>query len=208
MVIQLEQTEPFETIAVTWKGPFAWPGKAEANGLRGLENCEYSSLCGVYLWTVEYKGGHLIYAAGYTERPFLTRFREHTRAHRDGFFTVFDMEAMQSGQRKEIWHGFFTRKRPLEREEEFLRRKDEIEEAVENQLSKFRVFVAPLARETRILKRFEGTIMNSLYEAPAPFSTIPDRGMSLSLRWGTEKPILIRNISASKLYALPDELEI
>ena len=207
-MVRLKQTESSETIEVTWRGPFAWPGKAEANGLKDLQNCEYSSLCGVYLWTVKYKRGYLIYAAGYTKRPFLTRFREHTRAHREGFFTVFDMETMQAGRRREIWHGFFTKKRPPERDKEFLRRRNEIEEAVENQLSKFRVFLAPLNRETRILKRFEGAIMNSLYEAPTPFSTIPDKGMSLSLRWEAEKPILIRNMSASKLYALPIELEI
>lgn len=208
MATKLAQTESIGTIEVTWRGPFAWPGKAKTNGLRGLENCEYSSLCGVYLWTAEYKKGYLIYTAGYTERPFLTRFYEHTRAYSDGFFTVFDIEAMQSGLRKEIWHGFFTKKRPPEKEKEFLRRKDEIEEAVENQLSKFRVFVAPLARETRVLKRFEAAIMNCLYSAPAPFSTIPDKGMSLSLRWETERPILVRNMSATKMYALPEEMEI
>lgn len=208
MITEQERTEFAETIEVMYRGPFAWPGKAEANGLRDLADCEYSSLCGVYLWTVMYKSGHLIYAAGFTTRPFLTRFREHTKAHRDGFFTVFDMEAMQGGLRKEVWHGFFTKERPPERNEEFLRRRNEIGEAVENQLSKFRVFVAPLDREKRILKRFEAAIMNSLYEAPIPFSTIPDRGMSLSLRWEAEKPILIRNMCASKLYALPDELGI
>jgi hypothetical protein len=208
MIVRLEHTEPAEKIDVTWRGPFTWPGKVGINGLKDLENCEYSSLCGVYLWTVKYRSGYLIYAAGYTKRPFLTRFREHTRAHRDGFFTVFDMEAMQTGRRKEIWHGFFTKKRPLERDKMFLRRRSEIEEAVQNQLSKFRVFLAPLNRETRILKRFEGSIMTSLYKAPIPFSTIPDKGMSLSLRWEAEKPILVRNMSAYKLYGLPDELEI
>ena len=162
----------------------------------------------MYLWTVEYLDKYLIYAAGQTNRPFIKRFREHTKAHKEGFFTIFDMEEMEQGHRKEIWHGFFTRKHPAEKVQEFKDRYEEIQKAVATQLAGFRVFVAPMEPDVRLLKRTESAIMNILYNSPAPASEIPDRGMSLSGRWENEEPVFVRNVGNFNFQALPEEFEI
>lgn len=195
-------------IEVNWRGPYRWPGVDGDSRIGALEDAPEASLCGVYLWTVEYQEKHLIYAAGQTQRPFLKRLREHSTAHRNGFFTVFDMEAMRQGKREEVWHGFFTKKRSPDRKEDFFRRKTEIQEAIENQLATFRVFLGPLEPEPRLLARMEAGIMDSLYAAPPPFSTIPDQGMSLSRRWASESPVVVRNVGADSFHVMPEIMQI
>ncbi len=198
-----------KVIDLHWQGPFAWPDTPGGPGIVPLEQEHVvASSAGVYLWTVEHGDKYLIYAAGQTRRSFLTRLREHSKAHRHGFFTVFDMEAMKQGRRDEIWHGFFTRRRPPAREMDFTSRQEEIQRAVAKQLAEFRIFVAPLAPEPRLLQRIESGIMRCLYDAPPPFSTIPDQGMSLSGRWRNEEAISVRNIEADKFHALPAEIEV
>jgi len=118
------------------------------------------------------------------------------------------MEEMKQGKRKEIWHGFFTRKHPVEKVQEFKERYEEIQEAIAVQLATFRVFVAPMEPDTRLLKRTESAIMNILYNSPPPASEIPDRGMSLSGRWENEEPVLVRNVGNYNFHGLPEEFEI
>lgn len=68
----------------------------------------------------------LIYAAGITRRPFIKRFREHTRAYLNGVYTVFDVPSLKKGIRKEIWHGFWFGKKSVEQQIEYNNHYDEI----------------------------------------------------------------------------------
>ena len=189
-------------IEVNWTGPFEWPGIDDGSA-------SFPDFHGIYLWTVAYlHGGYLIYAAGITRRPMKERFREHTRAHLNGIYTLFDMDAMRQGIRREIWHGFWTKKRSAEKQQEYDRRKVELEAVVRTQLTAFRVFAAIVDTRPRLLERLEAAIMNNLYDQPAPFSDIPDRGMMLAPRWQSEMPIVIRNNSSVVLHGLPDRLVI
>ncbi|MCC5877203.1 MAG: hypothetical protein JJU11_13360 [Candidatus Sumerlaeia bacterium] len=178
------------------------------DGCLRLEDSPVAREAGIYLWTVPYEQGYLIYAAGQTLRTFITRLREHTRAHREGFFTLFDPEELRRGRRVEIWHGSFGKKLSSERAADFEERREEIQRAAARQITSFRVFVGPLQRERRLLARIEAGIMDSLYAAPAPFSEVPDRGMSLSRRWKSEHTVRVNNLNAESLHALPGSFEV
>jgi hypothetical protein len=191
-----------------WEGPFGWPGLEPGGQVMSLAASTVASSSGIYLWTVEHLDGFLIYAAGITRRPFVKRFREHTRAYRAGEYTLFDMASLKQGVRKEVWHGFWSKKRTLEKLSEYAIRRQELRMAVEEQLSSYRVFVASAGPAPRLLERIEASIMYALYEAPAPACDIPDRGMALAPRWRTEQSILVRNVTCSRLHALPTELEV
>ena len=94
---------------IEWDGPFGWP-KFEGD-LPSIPERP-----GVYLETVEYQNGYLIYAAGITRRPMPKRFREHTGEYMNGIYNVLDIVAMKAGFRKEVWHGFWmAKKRPREK---------------------------------------------------------------------------------------------
>src|SRR5579862_9409245 len=160
----LESTPP-KLIELTWQGPFRWPGcDGEGQGIVLAESVA-GLASGVYLWTVEYLDGFLIYAAGVTRRPFVNRFREHTRAYRNGIYTLFDLHSLKQGVRKEIWHGFWTKKRPIEKQHEYDNRREELQRATDEQMMTFRVFVASVESVPRLSERIEAAIMNTLYAA-------------------------------------------
>lgn len=189
-------------IDVEWLGPFGWP-KLESN-LPSIPKVP-----GVYLWTVEYQDGYIIYAAGITRRPMPQRFREHTREYMNGIYNVLDIAAMKVGFRKEVWHGFWMKKkRPREKLAEYKKRQLQIQEAVRKQLGGFRIFAANIGTKPRILERFEAAIMENLYKQPMPLCDIPDRGMMLAPRRKSEIPIIIKNQCSVMLHGLPACLEI
>lgn len=132
-------------IQVLWKGPYSWPGYEDDNYLPKIP-----MVPGIYLLTFEYQQGYLIYAAGLTRRPVPVRFREHTRHYMNGDYNVLDLIAAQQGIRKEIWHGWGYAR---EHRDEFEGQKSKILEEVRRQLAGFRIFVADVGTERRLLER-------------------------------------------------------
>ncbi len=189
-------------IDVEWLGPYGWP-KLEGD-LPSIPEVP-----GVYLLTVEYQNGYLIYAAGITRRPMPKRFREHTREYMNGIYNVLDIMAMKAGFRKEVWHGFWmTKKRPRKKQVDYKNRQLQIQEAVRKQLVGFRIFAADIGTKPRILERLEAAIMENLYKQPMPLCDIPDRGMMLAPRRKSEIPIIVKNECSVLLHGLPACLEI
>lgn len=193
-------SQEITVIQVLWDGPYSWPGFEDDNYLPNIPRVP-----GIYLQTFEYQQGYLIYAAGLTRRPVPVRFREHTRHYMNGDYNVLDLTAVQQGIRKEIWHGWgYARKH----RDEFEEQKSKILEAVRRQLAGFRIFVADVGTERRLLERIEASIMNHLSQQPSPYSDVPDKGMMLAPRWNDEPPMFMNSRSKAKLNGLPEWLEI
>jgi hypothetical protein len=194
--------EPTE-VEVIWRGPYAWPG-TESPGQESIPKEP-----GVYLLTVEYQDGYLIYAAGITSRPIAKRLREHTREYQNGVYNVLDIDAMRNGERKEVWHGFWMKPRSSERIEEFNARREEIVAIARRQMQGFRVFVCAVPAEGgRVKARIEAAIMSHLYTQPPPYNAVPDKGMFLAPRRVSESPITLRSRCSAKLHCLPGVLVI
>jgi hypothetical protein len=191
------------TYRLDWQGPFI------LQGVQGnlLFDSPVAKQWGIYLFTVEYHNGYLIYFAGLTTRSFKQRCKEHIEAYRTGVYTIFDAKSFQQGKRVKVWHGFWFRKRTDEMEDEFLARCQKIESATEELLLTFRIFLAPLETEKRILERLEAAIMNVLYSGVGAVSSLPDRGMALSPRRLNEKPFLAYSTATVCLHGLPESFE-
>jgi hypothetical protein len=194
-------------IELRWEGLFRWPGHSFQGEAKSLDDAMMVSRCGVYLWTVEHCDGYLIYTAGITCRPFVKRFREHTRAYLNGVYTIFDVPSLREGIRKEIWHGFWFKKRSIEKQKAYESRADELRMAANELLLNYRVFVAPVDPMRRLLERIEAAIMQTLYAAIGPAAVRPDRGMALAPRWSKEQPVLVRNVAPVLLHGFPREFE-
>ena len=188
-------------IESAWQGPFAWPKTNSA-----LPSAP--SIPGVYLWAFEYADGFLPYAAGITRRTVATRLQEHTQGYLSGVYTILDVDALQRGVRRELWHGFWMRPRSAERTTEYETRRLELEEAARRQLSSFRIFVASVGIAPRILERLEAAIMQHLYAQPKPLCDLPDTGMMLAPRHAAEEAIEVVLPCQHKLYGLPVEIVI
>ena len=158
---------------------------------------------GIYLWTFNYKDGYLVYAAGITKST-RRRFKNHTNNYKKGKYTIFDVNAAEKGERREIWHGWNYAK---EHQEEYILRKAEIMKAVEEQLKSFKIFIAEI-NDKRIRERFEAAIMHYIYYCKEPWAELADRGMFLNGRYNFEIPIEVKNISNYIIYGLPEVLEI
>jgi predicted DNA-binding transcriptional regulator len=194
-------------IDLRWVGPFGWPGFATENGLPALDKTDASRDSGVYLWTVEHRGGYLIYAAGITRRTIRRRFLEHSAAYRDGVYTVFNVSALQRGVREKVWLGFWFRQRTPEKQREYERRRDEIQAALQRLLVDYRILVAPVPPVQRTLARLEAAIVGALYAAGGAPADVPDRGMALAPRWPSEPPIVVRSYSPVLLHGIPPQFE-
>jgi hypothetical protein len=196
--IQHSDISKFEIKEIAWQGPFSWTGYENQNNLDTIPDTE-----GIYLWTFQYNDGYLVYCAGITKST-KKRFRQHTLEYKSGNYTVFNVNEAEQGRRVEIWHGWSYART---HRNEFNDRKEEILNAVENQLKSFRVFVAQVP-DKRERARFESAIMNSIYNSTESWAELADRGMALSKRRKDEIPIVIKNISDIKFYGLPEFLEI
>lgn len=191
-----------KALDIFWEGPFSWPTFEGTNFLQAVPRTP-----GVYLQTFEYKGGYLIYAAGLSRRPILTRFKEHTRKYMNGEYNVLNVSAAQRGIRQEVWHGWgYARTHG----DEFEENKALILEAVRGQLSGFRIFTAHIesTKEDRILERLEASIMATLSEQPSPVCDLPDEGMQLAPRRQSERPVMVKNHCKAVLHGLPSFLEL
>jgi hypothetical protein len=187
-------------LEVFWDGPFSWPNFEDRNGLPSIPQSP-----GVYLQTFEYHDGYLIYAAGITRRAVPVRFREHTRNYMNGEYNVLDPYEAERGVRKEIWYGWGYAKAHRDQFEE---NKFEIQQAVKEQLARFRIFVAETGTERRLLERIEASIMNHLNQQSSPYCDIPDQGMMLAPRWKDEEPIMMISRSRVRIYGIPEVIEI
>ena len=116
-----------------------------------------------------------------------------------------DIAALQPGIRSEIWHGWGW---SGEQRMKFGGRKSIILNAVRNQLIGFRIFVADVGTQPRMLERLAASIMNNLYQQPSPFSDIPDRGTMLAPRWNSENSIIGENKGGVILHGFSPRLEI
>jgi hypothetical protein len=97
--LQLKLSGP--VLECNWQGPFCWTGFCRNSDVPPLPKHR-----GVYLQTVSSDGGFIVLGAGYTLRPVHQRFAEHLRNWMKGEYTVFDIESIRMGERREIWHGW------------------------------------------------------------------------------------------------------
>jgi hypothetical protein len=194
-----------DRLLLDWNGPFALQGP---DGNLFFDS-PVANQCGIYVFTINYQDGYLIYLTGWTTRPFKKRFKEHIREYRKGTYTIFNCESFRNGKRDEIWHGMWTKKETntLAMKALFESRHQDINPVIEDLLSTFRIFVAPLERERRVLARVEAAIMNLLYSSEEPFSSLPDKGMALAPRWTSERPFLVENKADILFHALPQCFE-
>jgi hypothetical protein len=184
-------------------GPFSWCGVAEKNLFGSPEGRK----AGVYLLTAESDAGYFIYSAGFTTRSFAERFWEHTKEYLSGNYTVLDAKALREGTRLVVWDGFWDAREAWQRLGDFRARSGEILAHVHELLATFRLFLAPLSTERRVLERLEAAIMNALYGASGKIAELPDRGMRLLPRRQDETPLKVRVESSVVLCGLPATFE-
>lgn len=195
---RIRDASMIKTEDLIWQGPFSWIGYEQVNKLNPIPD-----IAGVYLFTFEYLDGYILRSVGVTS-SMKRRFREHTREHYKGNYTVLDVESAKNGVRKELWHGWQYAK---EHQNIFLENKNIILEFAEKELIAYRLFVSEVA-DRRKRERIEAAILINTYSSKEPWADLIDGGMALRGRFKNEVPIEIKNICSHKLHGLPGTIEI
>lgn len=189
-------------VEAIWEGPFRWPSPKE-------KRSDLPNSAGIYLWTVPHDdGGFIVYLAGLTDKSLLKRISQHTPYYKNGIYTLFDMNMMRKGHRQEIWHGFYWKDKPLNKQLEFTNRRAELQYAAQVQMSTYQIFVARFDTGRRFLERMEAAIMQRLYAQAKPLSDVPDKGMRLTPRRPSEMYITVENVTSVVLHGLPPRMTI
>jgi hypothetical protein len=187
-----------EEYQILWRGPYEWPELRVKSRLDTME--------GIYMWTVESKGGYVASGCGITRRSIRERVMEHRRAYLQGMYTLLDIDSMRLGIRKEIWHGMWAGYNTEESKAEFLRRKSELQNVAREQMAATRIFVAEES-DQRIQERVESAIMQTLYAAPEPYCDLPDRGTLEMPRRDNEERLLFINRSEPHFINLAETMK-
>src|SRR5262249_48703078 len=91
-----------------WQGPFSWVTTSNAPCVLD-PGLPIGALPGVYLWTVPYDGGNLIYYVGQTATPLRKRLASERRKLECGYDYLPDPELLKQGRKTFL----YQRKRPV-----------------------------------------------------------------------------------------------
>jgi hypothetical protein len=201
-------------LELEWRGPYSWVDPATTRVFRFPEVKQ----AGVYLWTIPYDDGYLIYYVGQTHL-FQERLKDHLGNYRSGGWRVFDPAQFALGTQELLWRGFYDRKiqgwEPTPEEREQMREEwdgsDHLRTMLEQKLANFRLFVAPLPKsDQRLRKLVEAAIIRKLRETPGIVSEFMDDYLilanSLARRGAGELERVVKMTAPVRLLGLPSVL--
>ncbi len=189
-------------LIVAFEGPFSWPGSP---GAPSIFEAELRRTSGIYLWTVLLAQGYLVYYVGETGRSFEARLLEHYCEHASGMYHVNSPEEFARGERVVIWPGRYdpTMKKSAK---ECILECSRLGEPITKLAYIYRFFLAPLSCETRIRRRIEAAIANTLYAAPSSVGLFQETGIRYHPRTQEETAIICRVSSSMPLLGIPERL--
>lgn len=189
-------------LTISFIGPFSWPATPDAPS---IFDSDLRREAGLYLWTVRFDDGYLVYYVGETGRSFETRFLEHYCEHASGMYHVNYPAEFSCGEKVMIWPGRYDptmKKSAKECILECLR----LGEPITKLAYIYRFFLAPLSCETRIRRRIEAAIANTLYAAPSSVGLFQETGIRYHPRTQEETAIICRVSSSMPLLGIPEWL--
>jgi len=149
------------SLFVKWFGPYCLVGNKDENIFTNL----LGERKGVYLLAIPFDGKHLVYYVGETGVSFSQRLLQLIPNYLSGFYRLFNPEEFAEGRKILVWGGMWKsdRKDPkfiLD----FLKRHSELAPKILRFVEQFRVFLAPIDADKRILERIESEIARSINE--------------------------------------------
>jgi hypothetical protein len=146
-------------LSVKWFGPYNFVENQDDN----VFTCSMSQSKGVYLFTIPYEGKFLIYYVGETSNSLANRLLQHIQNYLSGFYRVFEPEEFVKGRKVLVWGGMW---KPDRKEaqliSEFLKRQSELSPKIVKFVEQFRIFLAPIMEDARIIERIESEIARSV----------------------------------------------
>lgn len=189
-------------VSLEFSGPFKLCG----NKAKLLFDQDIAWLAGIYLWTVQFRGGFLINYIGETGTSFSRRMKDHMIQCLGGNYRICDAERLLEGKKKILWNGVWRKGTrdllPMFVDEMYVK----LAPQIRDYLRVLDVFVAPIEIDRRTRRRIEGSIAFSLREKAEPIGTIVSEDVRYFGRKQNETPIQVSITSSAKLFGLDHQL--
>lgn len=175
-----------DEIIIPFSGPFSWLGSSDAPSVYDADEARKA---GIYLWTVPLPDGHLIYYVGETGRSFNIRLRQHHEELLSARYHIYSAVEFARGEKIALWPGRFD---ILDRrsDEECRANCPRLSEQIRGMMLILRLFLAPMSCDTRVRRRIEAAIAQSLYATPGKVGAFQDRGVRYDPRRHAEQPFV------------------
>lgn len=162
---------------------------------------------GIYLFTVEIDGRHLVHYVGETGREFAVRLKEHLLAYCGGQYAIMQPDCLARGELSVVWEGMYPWHRNSERRARmFLEQSHVIMPVLRHQIDLVGIWLFPLQTDARTRKLIEATIAAHLRKQPAPVGTFIEAGVRYESRDPCEPSVRFRVSSAEMFHGIPDML--
>ena len=161
-----------DPLSVKWVGPYSFVGSEDEN----VFTCSMGKKKGVYLFTIPFEGKYLVYYVGETGVSFANRLLQHVQSYLNGFYRVFDPEEFVGGRKVLVWGGMWkTDRREPKLICDFIDRQAELAPKILLFLKQFRIFLAPIGEDKRIIERVEAEIARSLNQQEGLIGAFQDK---------------------------------
>ncbi len=146
-------------LKINWYGPYSFVKSEDEN----VFTCSMGDKKGVYLFTIPFEGKYLVYYVGETGTSFVMRLLQHVQSYLNGFYRVFDPEEFAKGRKNLLWGGMWkTDRREPKLICDFIKMNAELAPKILKFIEQFRIFLAPINEEKRIIERVEAEIARSM----------------------------------------------
>ena len=161
-----------DSLSVEWFGPYSFVDSEAEN----VFTCLMGDKKGVYLFTIPFEGKYLVYYVGETGASFANRLLQHVQSYLNGFYRIFDPEEFVNGKKVLLWGGMWkTNRREPKLISDFIDRQAELAPKTLLFLKQFRIFLAPIGEDKRIIERIEAEIARSLNQQGGLIGAFQDK---------------------------------
>ena len=189
-------------IEVGFEGPFSWAGVPDGPS---VFDSPAAGEPGIYLWTIAFDDGFLVYYVGETGRNHAVRLLEHYREHAAAMYHVYSPLEFLQGRKVPLWPGRYE-KENRKSLPECIAAYPHLNHAIHELTLGYRFFLAPLRCEARLRRRTEAAIADTLYSAPGVIGAFQDRGIRYDRRTSEEGPVECRIKCSARIHGVPDVL--
>ncbi len=189
-------------LSLQFRGPFSW---VDDGDVPCIFTADLGQRAGIYLWTIRYTDGELVYYVGETGRKFSVRMLEHFREHMSGGYHLYEPMEFVKGHKVPLWPGRYD---PVYKTTVtgFLQRFARLAPAIEELARLYRFWLAPLECERRLRERIEAALAEHLYAQPGMIGNFQDRGIRYRGRRANEAVIKVFLQTEIVILGLPDTL--
>ncbi len=177
-------------------GPYTWTSGPACVFDAGRD------VAGIYLWTIPYREGYLVYYVGETGRSFTERLSEHAESYLTGRYRIWEPAAFSRGEKVLLWDGMW-RSDSRNTIGDFLARYPELSAAVHSLFGAMRLFLIPMEADARLRQRVEAALALGLRDREGIVGAFQDsdiryrprRKMEPSISVELDLPALIHGVS-------------